>query len=123
MRRLFRNNREDSADLIVLTTGINSWITLLATGSDRRVTLSEDKVSHSAAPVVNKACPLRCDWPAGMSARATGPHSRNQIAGSATGAAERVTLSWTRLTMRLRLWSITGGTNLRQPGRIQEMLA
>jgi hypothetical protein len=29
----------------------------------------------------------------------------------ATGAAERVTLSWTRLTMRLRLWSITSGTN------------
>ena len=55
MRRLFRNDREDSADVSVLTTGINSWITLLATGSDRRVTLSEDKVSHSAAPVVNKA--------------------------------------------------------------------
>jgi hypothetical protein len=37
------------------TTGINESVTLLATGNDGRVTLSEDKVSHSAAPVVNKA--------------------------------------------------------------------
>ncbi len=38
---------------------------------DGRVTLSGDKVSHPAAPVVNKACPMCCDWPTRTSARAT----------------------------------------------------
>src|ERR1035438_1219336 len=66
-----RERTKTSVGTSALTTGNHVWVTLLATGSDRRVTLSEDKVSHSAAPVVNKACPMCCDSPARMSARAT----------------------------------------------------
>ena len=77
LRALSRNNRcgfngrRAGVEMSLPTTGINGWVTLLVPGNDGRKTLSEDKVSHPTAPVVNKAWPMCCDWPARKSARAT----------------------------------------------------